>query len=72
MSAVVLESVLVCPVCGFAKREKIPREAGRFFNECVSCKTLGRPKPGDCCVFCSYDSVKCPLILDENCSCFSA
>jgi hypothetical protein len=19
-----------------------------------------RPKPGDCCVFCSYGSVKCP------------
>src|SRR5258708_4803821 len=58
MSEVVLESVLVCPVCGFAKREKMPTDACRFFYECDGCKTVLRPKPGDCCVFCSYGSVK--------------
>jgi hypothetical protein len=53
MSEVVLESVLVCPVCGFAKRETMPTEACQFFYECAGCKTLLRPEPGDCCVFCS-------------------
>jgi hypothetical protein len=72
MSEVVLESVLVCPVCGFAKREKMPTDACRFFYECDGCKTVLRPKPGDCCVFCSYGSVKCPPMQDENCTCFTA
>ena len=38
------ESVLVCPVCGFAKRERMPTDARQFFYECVSCKTLLRPQ----------------------------
>jgi hypothetical protein len=67
MSEVVLESVLVCPVCGFAKRETMPTEACQFFYECAGCKTLLRPAPGDCCVFCSYGSVKCPPMQGENC-----
>ena len=29
-------------------------------HECASCHEVLRPKPGDCCVFCSYGSVKCP------------
>ena len=60
MSEVLLESVLLCPVCVFDKREMMPTDACQFFYECVSCKTLLRPKSGDCCVFCSYGSVKCP------------
>src|SRR5260370_38485193 len=66
MSDVLLESVLVCPVCGFAKRETMPTDACRFFYECTRCQALLRPKPGDCCVFCSYGSVKCPPMQDEN------
>ena len=31
-----------------------------FFHECVGCHARLRAKPGDCCVFCSYGSVKCP------------
>jgi hypothetical protein len=38
----------------------MPTDACQFFYECSNCKTLLRPKPGDCCVFCSYGSVKCP------------
>src|ERR1700692_3455188 len=66
MSEVVLESVLVCPVCGFAKRETMPTEACQIFYECVGCKTLLRPEPGHCCVFCSYGSVKCPPMQGET------
>jgi hypothetical protein len=66
VSEVLLESVLVCPVCNFAKRETIPTAACQFFYECTHCKTLQRPKAGDCCVFCSYGSIKCPPMQDEN------
>jgi hypothetical protein len=66
MSNLLLESVLVCPVCGFAKRETMPTDACQFFYECTSCKALLRPKPGDCCVFCSYGSVKCPPMQKER------
>src|SRR5215469_3213927 len=65
MSEVLLESVLVCPVCGFAKQEKMPTEACQFFYECSNCKTLLRPKPGDCCVFCSFGSMKCPPMQEK-------
>ena len=52
MNEVVLQSVLVCSVCGFAKQERMPTDACQFFYECSNCKTLLRPKPGDCCVSC--------------------
>jgi hypothetical protein len=44
----------------------------RFVLICSHCKTLLRPKPGDCCVFCSYGSIKCPPMQDENCDCCAA
>ena len=62
----ILESELVCPTCGFAKRETMPIDSCQFFYECTSCYTLLRPKPGDCCVFCSYGSVKCPSMQPKN------
>ncbi|CAN7687371.1 GDCCVxC domain-containing (seleno)protein [Pararhizobium sp. LjRoot238] len=27
-----------------------------------------RPEPGDCCVFCSFGSVKCPPV-QQQCGC---
>jgi hypothetical protein len=57
-----LESVLTCPECGFRERETMPVDACQFFYECSGCKAPLRPQPGDCCVFCSYGSVKCPPI----------
>lgn len=56
----VLESTLSCPYCGFAKVETMPLDACVYFHECGRCRAILRPKPGDCCVFCSYGSVKCP------------
>ena len=55
-----LESVLTCPHCGHAQRERMPTDACQFFYECRHCKALLRPRAGDCCVFCSYGSVRCP------------
>jgi hypothetical protein len=47
----------------------MPDDACQFFYECRNCKTLLRPKPGDCCVFCSYGSVKCPPIQQQRTCC---
>ena len=60
MSAVEVDSVITCPQCGFAKRETMPTDACQFYYECEGCKALLRPKPGDCCVFCSFGSMRCP------------
>jgi len=60
MSGVILDAALTCPQCGFTKRETMPTDACLFQYECGGCGVLLRPKKGDCCVFCSYGSVKCP------------
>lgn len=57
----VIESVLTCPECMHAHAETMPTDQCVFFYECPNCRALLRPLPGDCCVFCSYGSVKCPL-----------
>jgi hypothetical protein len=62
-----LASTLTCPRCGFAKRETMPADACQYFYECTSCGELLKPKPGDCCVFCSYGSVKCPSRQQADC-----
>jgi hypothetical protein len=36
--------------------------ACQFFYDCKECGVRLKPKPGDCCVFCSYGSVPCPPI----------
>lgn len=56
----ILESTITCPRCGMASVETMPTDACIYFYECRNCKSLLSPKPGDCCVFCSYGSVKCP------------
>lgn len=65
-----LESTLTCPSCGTVKVEVMPTDACQYFYECSACSTLLKPKPGDCCVFCSYGSVPCPPIqLSKNGDC---
>jgi len=58
----VMESVITCPKCGHGKREKMPTDACRFFYDCAGCGALLRPRAGDCCVFCSYGSIRCPPV----------
>ena len=55
-----LQSILKCPNCGFRVEETMPTDACVHFYNCLRCKTQLKPKPGDCCVFCSYGTVKCP------------
>ncbi|WP_349666169.1 GDCCVxC domain-containing (seleno)protein, partial [Sinorhizobium sp. 6-117] len=33
-----------------------------LFDIAVTTEDLLRPRPGDCCVFCSFGSVKCPPV----------
>ena len=64
-----LESLLTCPHCGHAKSEVMPTEACQFFYECEACQSVLRAKAGDCCVFCSYGSIKCPPVQrQQGCS----
>ena len=63
-----LKSIITCPECGHQKEEEMPSDACQFFYECYNCHKLLKPKKGDCCVFCSYSTVKCPPIQKgENC-----
>lgn len=68
VSPPLLESVLTCPQCGVATAEIMPTDSCLYFYECTGCHTLLRPRAGDCCVFCSYGSVKCPpMQLSSGC-----
>ncbi|MDP9123162.1 MAG: hypothetical protein M3N82_00920 [Pseudomonadota bacterium] len=69
MNNVLLESVLTCPRCGHAKRETMPTDVCQFFYECEGCGILMRPKAGNCCVFCSFGTVKCPPVQAKNACC---
>jgi hypothetical protein len=64
-----LESTLTCPHCGFASVEVMPTDACIYFHPCPGCQAMLRPKAGDCCVFCSYGSVKCPPVQEERACC---
>lgn len=61
-ATLVLASTITCPACGHQKEEVMPTNACQYFYECDNCKQLLKPKAGDCCVFCSYGTVKCPPI----------
>ena len=65
----VLESELTCPHCGFAAVETMPTDACLYYYECLGCHAMLRPRSGDCCVFCSYGSVKCPPVQQESGCC---
>jgi hypothetical protein len=68
MTEVVLQSTLTCPACGHVKQETMPTDACQWFYECEHCRAVLRPKAGDCCVFCSYGTHKCPPIQADGAS----
>lgn len=55
-----LRSTLTCPHCGRRETLTMPTDACLFFHPCPGCGRLLRPRPGDCCVFCSFGDVPCP------------
>lgn len=56
----ILRSTMTCPQCGQAQSVDMPTDACQYFYRCPACAATIRPKPGDCCVFCSYGSLPCP------------
>ena len=56
----ILESTIRCPQCGAQRTEHMPTDACLYFYPCSGCNATLTPKRGDCCVFCSYGTVKCP------------
>ena len=58
----ILRSWITCPHCHVAREETMPTDACTYFYECTACRTVIRPKPGDCCVFCSFGTVPCPPV----------
>ncbi|MCR8914329.1 hypothetical protein FDP08_12375 [Marinobacter panjinensis] len=69
MVDIVLESTIKCPNCGHQKTEAMPTDSCQYFYECESCRSLLKPKQGDCCVFCSYGTVPCPPIQQGSGCC---
>ena len=62
-----LESTITCPHCGHKKTETMPTNACEYFYHCEGCDKVLKPHLGDCCVFCSFGSVKCPPIQEGKC-----
>ncbi|MGH7516309.1 MAG: GDCCVxC domain-containing (seleno)protein [Gemmatimonadales bacterium] len=51
---------ITCPTCGVQSEEVMPPAACLFFGNCPACRARVRPRPGHCCVFCSYGDTLCP------------
>ena len=66
MEEIQLNSIITCPNCFFSKEEIMDENSCLHFYECENCHTLLRPLAGDCCVFCSYGTVKCPPMQNEK------
>ncbi|PHS58716.1 MAG: hypothetical protein COB17_01855 [Sulfurimonas sp.] len=66
---IILTSTITCPKCGHKETELMPTNACQWFYECKSCGEILKPKAGDCCVYCSYATVPCPVIQKEKSCC---
>jgi len=55
-------SVLSCPICETRTEQEMPTNECVVVFQCPACRSVLRPRPGICCVFCSYGSVKCPSV----------
>jgi hypothetical protein len=59
---VITQSVVTCPRCDVGTEMEMPTDACLIVFECESCRAVLRPNPGDCCIFCSFASIKCPPV----------
>ncbi|MBA4240617.1 MAG: hypothetical protein C0448_07820 [Sphingobacteriaceae bacterium] len=57
---IVMQSEITCPKCGHKKMETMPTDVCVIKYNCEKCNTEMLPKDGDCCVFCTYGTHKCP------------
>jgi hypothetical protein len=65
----ILNTVITCPACGHSKEEIMPVDSCVYFYECEHCHAYLKPLAGDCCVFCSYATVKCPSMQGDGSCC---
>ncbi len=63
---VIEQSTITCPQCGHHGRESMPLDACQYFYNCKGCGARLKPRPGDCCVFCSYGTVPCPPMQGDD------
>ncbi|MFZ1322080.1 MAG: GDCCVxC domain-containing (seleno)protein [Ignavibacteria bacterium] len=68
-TSLILISDITCPECGFTNEEKMSENSCLWFYECTHCKIMIKPLDGDCCVFCSYGSEKCPPVQADGFCC---
>ena len=61
-----LTTTITCPHCNFRAAETMPTNQCQFFYECPNCHTILRPKPGECCVYCSYADKPCPVVQESR------
>lgn len=61
-----LQSTITCPQCAEQRTETMPTDACQVLYECQGCQTMLRPHEGDCCVFCSYGTIPCPPIQEQQ------
>jgi hypothetical protein len=65
-----MTGLITCHECGTISMEEVPENACLYFYECIDCGTVMRPKPGDCCVFCSYGDCVClPKLAEVGLTC---
>jgi hypothetical protein len=69
MPDVILESHITCPHCGHSQVDTMPTDACQWFYDCAGCGKLLEPRAGDCCVYCSYGTVKCPPMQQGQACC---
>jgi len=56
-------SSLTCPKCEVVQADQLmPTNACQYFWDCPACKAVIKPLKGDCCVYCSYGTQKCPPV----------
>ena len=60
-----LMSIITCPLCRHRKEEETLTDAWLYFCSCARCRNMLRPKEGDCCVFCSFGTEKCPPVQNR-------
>jgi hypothetical protein len=55
----IAKAKITCPVCEHVEIETIPNDRCLFFYQCEGCGMILKPRPGDCCVFCSFADRPC-------------
>lgn len=63
-----LTATITCPTCHAVATETMPTDRCQYLYECRACGAIVKPKPGDCCVYCSYANRPCPIMQQSGSS----